>query len=199
MDTMKAIVGEEQATHPQMYLGKDSHILIFPIQQNTSVNVVAFATDRSTSNPIWTGGAGVAPITTEKLVDTFPAWSEKSISLLKALKNPSRWALFELPDLPTYHKGSVCLVGDSAHATLPHQGAGASQALEDGVILAELLCSPLVSASTIPLALQVYDSLRRERSTRVKTTSNQMGRMMEFSDTDYNEDVTKIMANIQVR
>lgn len=130
MDIMKEIVGEEQAMHPQMYLGVDSHILLFPIMHDKAVNIVAFASDRSVPNPIWNGGAGVAPITTEDLVNSFPKWGDKCLNVLKAIENPSRWALFELPDLPYHYKGSVCLIGDSAHATLPHQGAGAGQAIE---------------------------------------------------------------------
>jgi 2-polyprenyl-6-methoxyphenol hydroxylase-like FAD-dependent oxidoreductase len=38
-----------------------------------------------------------------------------------------------------WHKGRVILIGDAAHATTPHLGQGAAQAIEDAVVLGELL------------------------------------------------------------
>lgn len=40
---------------------------------------------------------------------------------------------------PPWHKGRITLIGDAAHAFLPHLGQGAAQAIEDGVVLAECL------------------------------------------------------------
>jgi 2-polyprenyl-6-methoxyphenol hydroxylase-like FAD-dependent oxidoreductase len=47
---------------------------------------------------------------------------------LKALLLPAPW-----------YRGRVLLIGDAAHATTPHLGQGAAQAVEDGVVLGELL------------------------------------------------------------
>lgn len=47
---------------------------------------------------------------------------------LEALLMPAPW-----------HKGRVLLIGDAAHSTTPHLGQGAAQAVEDGVVLGELL------------------------------------------------------------
>jgi 2-polyprenyl-6-methoxyphenol hydroxylase-like FAD-dependent oxidoreductase len=38
-----------------------------------------------------------------------------------------------------WYKGRVLLIGDAAHTTTPHLGQGAAQAVEDGVVLGELL------------------------------------------------------------
>jgi len=40
---------------------------------------------------------------------------------------------------PPWHRGRIVLIGDAAHAFLPHLGQGAAQAIEDGVVLAECL------------------------------------------------------------
>lgn len=50
-----------------------------------------------------------------------------------------KWPNYEMPSLPTWHKGSVCLIGDAAHAMLPSAGQGASMAMEDAVVLAKCL------------------------------------------------------------
>ncbi|KAI5481525.1 FAD/NAD-P-binding domain-containing protein [Pseudohyphozyma bogoriensis] len=197
--TVAEIVGTEEATRPQMYLGLDQHLLIFPIQGGKVTNVVAFKTDRSVPNPVWNGGPGVAPIASEDLLKDWSHWSEKTQSVLKAIKAPSQWALMELPDLPYHAKGSVCLMGDASHASLPHQGAGAGQALEDGVVLAALLTSPLTTASNIPTTLSAYNTLRRERSTGVKNTSHELGDIIEFAHPSYKDDKEKIVGTLKVR
>ena len=40
-----------------------------------------------------------------------------------------------------WYRGRVLLIGDAAHATSPHAGQGAAQAIEDGVVLAEEIAS----------------------------------------------------------
>lgn len=40
---------------------------------------------------------------------------------------------------PPWHRGRVVLIGDAAHATTPHMGYGAGLAIEDAIVLAELL------------------------------------------------------------
>ena len=36
---------------------------------------------------------------------------------------------------PPWHRGRMVLIGDAAHATSPHCGQGAAQAIEDGIVL----------------------------------------------------------------
>ena len=78
----------------------------------------------------------------------------------QAIEKPDKWALHELRDLPTHAVGRVCIVGDSAAATLPHQGQGAAQAMEGGYTLSTLLGSPQLKRSNAQIALQVYNELR---------------------------------------
>ena len=42
-----------------------------------------------------------------------------------------------------WHRGRVLLIGDAAHATTPHLGQGAAQAVEDAVVLGELFARNL--------------------------------------------------------
>lgn len=82
---------------------------------------------------------------------------------------------------------------------LPHQGAGASQALEDGIILASLLGHSSTTASTVPHALATYNKLRVERATRVKNTSCELGRIMEFATVEFGDKKEKLIPNFMVR
>lgn len=47
IDAVGGEMGKYYAETPQMFLAEDNHILIFPIDKNETVNVVAFSTDRS--------------------------------------------------------------------------------------------------------------------------------------------------------
>ena len=45
----------------------------------------------------------------------------------------------EWVELDPWHAGRVVLIGDAAHATPPHMGEGGAMALEDAVVLSEVL------------------------------------------------------------
>lgn len=72
-------------------------------------------------------------------------------------------------------------MGDAAHASTPHQGAGAGQAIEDAFILSSLLGDELTKTTTdIPTAFKVYDAIRRPRSQKVVSTSRAAGLTYAF-------------------
>lgn len=90
------------------------------------------------------------------------------------MPDPSQWAIFDHPPISTYTRGRVAILGDAAHASTPHQGAGAGQAIEDSHVLAELLGDPRVIESEHAVeAFQAYDAVRRPRSQRVVTSSKE--------------------------
>lgn len=65
-------------------------------------------------------------------------------------------------------------MGDAAHASTPHQGAGAGQAIEDAHVLAELLADDRVHTSQdCVAAFQAYDEVRRPRSQQVVSSSKE--------------------------
>lgn len=70
-----------------------------------------------------------------------------------------RWPSYDMPSLPTWHEGPVCLIGDAAHATLPSVGQGASMALEDAIVLAKCLRDVPDTEG----AFAAFESLRKER------------------------------------
>ncbi|WP_163505455.1 FAD-dependent monooxygenase [Fodinicola acaciae] len=71
-------------------------------------------------------------------------------------------ALEDLPRVPTWSRGRMVLVGDSAHATSPSSGQGASIAAESALQLARCLRDLPVTT-----AFGAYEQLRRERVERI--------------------------------
>jgi len=70
-----------------------------------------------------------------------------------------------------WYRGRVLLIGDAAHATTPHLGQGSAQAVEDAVVLGELL------ARTAPIAslLEEFMERRYERCRFIVESSLQLG------------------------
>lgn len=84
--------------------------------------------------------------------------------------------LFDLPDLDTFIRRRVALIGDAAHAMTPNLGQGANQALEDAVTLAALL-----DRHAIATALDEYDRSRRPRSQAIARRSRRIGMVAQWS------------------
>lgn len=99
---------------------------------------------------------------------------------------------------PTYYNGLICLLGDSAHATTPHQASGAGQCIEDALILSNIL-GKVRSAKQLTLAFQVYDSIRRPRAQKVVKTSQEAGQVYSFTHPETGEDMDKIVKNLNER
>lgn len=176
-------VDEHLINVPQMYLGLDAHVLTFPVKQGRLINVVAFVSDRSLPNPIWPEDkAWTQSVTQAQMLHDFSGWGDAVTELLKCIANPTYWALHDIEELSHYHSGRVGLVGDAAHAMLPHQGAGAGQGLEDAWLLTQLLIDPQVLETDLTQLLHVYDSVRRPRATRVQRTSREAGELYELRD-----------------
>ncbi|WP_425266789.1 integrase core domain-containing protein [Ectopseudomonas oleovorans] len=108
------------------------------------------------------------------MLDAFTGWGDAARVLLECIPAPTLWALHDLAELPGYVHGRVALIGDAAHAILPHQGAGAGQGLEDAYFLARLLGDARADAGNLAELLEAYDALAKWRS-RSTTADKPMG------------------------
>jgi 2-polyprenyl-6-methoxyphenol hydroxylase-like FAD-dependent oxidoreductase len=69
----------------------------------------------------------------------------------------------DLPRVITWHRASMIVVGDAAHAPSPSSGQGASMAVEDGVVLAQCLRD----VPGIDRAFAQFERIRRARVERI--------------------------------
>ena len=79
--------------------------------------------------------------------------------------------VYDMPVVPTWHRDSMVIIGDAAHATSPSSGQGASMAIEDAIVLAKCLRD----CEDVPKALAAYERLRRKRVERVVAYSARVG------------------------
>ena len=69
----------------------------------------------------------------------------------------------DLPSVPTWHRASMIVIGDAAHAPSPSSGQGASMAIEDAVVLGKCLRD----SGDLPSAFVAFEHLRRSRVERI--------------------------------
>ncbi|KAI0320925.1 FAD/NAD(P)-binding domain-containing protein [Amylostereum chailletii] len=166
--------------NPMMYCGQSKHVVSYAISQGTIVNVITFVSQLKKEGTEW-NAPWVEECSREELLDCFSGWEPEVCELLECIEKPTRWGLHMLKPIPTYVSRNVVLVGDSAHAMLPHQGAGAGQAIEDAYTLAALLGDPSVTPSTLPSALAAYEAIRLPQANHVLRGSRESGMMYEFN------------------
>jgi salicylate hydroxylase len=138
--------------------------------------VVAFASRESWTAPEW-----VTRVSKEEMNTDFQAWGEDVKAIVSAMERQDAWALFDHPSAPTYYGTAprICLVGDAAHATTPHQGAGAGMCIEDCYILGNLL-GEARSVADLDKVFKAYDEVRRPRTQGIVTTSREAGKLWDF-------------------
>jgi salicylate hydroxylase len=190
-----AAIGEEYARNSQMYLGSHGHLLTFPIEKGETMNVVAF---RTKEDGKWEDERWVLPMNKEDMFTDFEGWGTSVQKILSLMEKPDVWALFDHPPAPTYYSGNLAILGDAAHASTPHQGAGAGQAIEDAFILSNLL-GKVDSADEIERAFYAYDAIRRPRSQKVVSTSRDAGALYEFEDEKLASDLDLVRTTLETR
>ena len=167
MDTMVEAVGEHRARVSTMYVGKGAYGISYPIMRAQKVNVGLYKLSKTWNSDTW-----VRPADKEDMQRDMGHMGEYVKSLMQHMPDASQWAIFENPPVSTFARSRVAILGDAAHSSTPHQGAGAGQAIEDAHVLAELLADPRVTTPDhVAAAFQAYDAVRRPRSQKVVTTS----------------------------
>jgi salicylate hydroxylase len=132
--------------------------------------------------PAWTEFSSRSPATPDQALGIFGkyAWDRRILDLGRHIEGDmSFWALVELPRLPRWSRGRVILLGDAAHAPLPHQGQGAGLAIEDAYALGALLGRG--GLTDYRLAFEAFENLRRRRAWRVQAYSRVAGRAYKLT------------------
>lgn len=145
------------------WFGPDRHVTCYPVSSGRTVHFSAVCAD-----PYGGTGPRSAVAGTGALMAEFTGWHQDVRRVLGAADSVTRWGLFDR-DLPErYATGRVALTGDAAHPLLPFLSQGAGQALEDAVVLADVLTS---HGDDVPGALRAYEAARMPRTAEVHRQS----------------------------
>lgn len=157
-----------------MFCGKDAYVLLYPVDGGKLINLI---TVHRKQDMKWDDEKWVVPVPKQTLLDDYLGWGPGVRQALDTIKDPARWALFDIPSLPTFCAGRIVLIGDAAHASTPNAGAGASMAFEDAYILSTLL-NEVEEEGKIDEVFVAFDAVRRPRTQRQVATAREV---MEFN------------------
>ncbi|EMD36944.1 hypothetical protein CERSUDRAFT_137302 [Gelatoporia subvermispora B] len=174
-EMVEKIPGHPSLAGPMIYMAKHKYLLTYPISLGRAFSVGAFLTYPGKLGTNYEG-PWTRDVTQEEIQAEFFGFEPAAQAVIDLMDKPSLWAINVVEDLPTFTSGRVVLLGDAAHAMRPHQGVGAGQGVEDGMVLATLLGSPLATRDTLRAALRAYDAIRRPVVQEVAKRSIDIGR-----------------------
>ncbi len=159
-----------------LWLGRDAHLVHYPVSCGRLVNIVAIVADG------WTGESWSQPGARDELLKHFPSrrWSPRARAVLEAPDSWMKWALADLGPLRRWGDGPVTLLGDAAHPALPFLAQGAAMAIEDAAVLAASLAR---TPDDVAGAMRRYETSRRARTRRVQRTARLNGRLYHLKRT----------------
>ncbi|TGO23361.1 hypothetical protein BPAE_0135g00210 [Botrytis paeoniae] len=165
------------------WIGEKRHIIAYPVSSKQIYNL-------STVQPDTNFAAAPSATYTTKgdksaMLDIFSDFCPKIQRMLNLVPDGEvcEWKLRVHSPLPTWVRGSIALVGDACHPTLPHLAQGAAQAIEDAAVLGAVFSKcPSNSPSDINKSLLVYESVRKERAETLVELAAQSGRALHLGD-----------------
>ena len=135
-----------------LWLGKDIHVVHYPVRSGEEVNVVVTARDPKRAS------AGF-PDVGKKIA----RWAAP-IAALANLTGWKAWPISEVRPGGRWTSGPVALLGDAAHAMVPYVAQGGAMAIEDAAVLARFVAD---DPGNIEAAFAAYESTRHRRVRRV--------------------------------
>ncbi|MFJ6937516.1 FAD-dependent monooxygenase [Streptomyces sp. NPDC101132] len=141
------------------WAGPHCHLVHYPIAGGRHLNLAASKDDGGTE-----AFAG-RPVDGTTVLREFAGLGDTARRLLALGRDWKTWMLVDRDPVDTWTDGRVALLGDAAHPMLHYAAQGACQALEDAIVLGELLDCP---AGDFAARFEEYTALRRERTARVQ-------------------------------
>jgi salicylate hydroxylase len=147
----------------QFWMAPGQHCLHYPIGANGDHNF--FLVERN--GLPWEQKGWIAPSNDEEKLARWHDHHPAIVEMISAVSVSERWALFHRPPLSRWSKGRVTLIGDAAHALVPHHGQGANTSIEDAIVLAD----QLGSGKELDDARAEFERLRRGRTRKIQYAS----------------------------
>jgi salicylate hydroxylase len=153
------VTEEFRAPLTSLWLGRDAHLVHYPVKGGAEINIVAIVRD-GWHEPGWS-----APGKGGELAARFAGFAPQATALVALPERWQKWALFDRPPGRPRQQGPVTLIGDAAHPMLPFLAQGGAMAIEDAAVLARCLAR---EPHDLEHALRAYESQRRARVARAQ-------------------------------
>ncbi|EDU44702.1 UbiH 2-polyprenyl-6-methoxyphenol hydroxylase [Pyrenophora tritici-repentis] len=159
--------------YTSMMVARDCRLIMGPARNGELYSVVGLVPDEKMHEDPDKAQSWVTEGDSQKMLETFQEFPDWTRKVMKQARSIGLWQLRDLDPLETWYRGRVILIGDAAHAMLPTQGQGASQAIEDaealGAFFADLHGQPTEDQVTERLK-HVFEA-RYERASLIQKFS----------------------------
>ena len=162
----------------QFWMGPDAHLLHYAI--GGAANEINFLAVVEGPRSWDEGARWQAEVAWDELRAPFAGWHPAVTEMIDAVAPEIRWGLFVVKPLLHWYRDRVVLLGDAAHAMLPHHGQGANTTLEDAFTLAALL--PTAASADLEPVLARYQLLRRARTRQIHLSSWATNALLHLPD-----------------
>jgi salicylate hydroxylase len=156
------------------WVGPGGHFVHYYVSAGRFLNFIAVSEEASWTREQWSDRGSIADA-----VKNYEGWHPQIATILTAVDETFKWALFDRNPLPQWTLGRVALLGDACHPMLPFMAQGAAQAIEDGATLAACLKDTAVD---VPNALRTYVASRKPRTTVLQERSQAFSKNFHLHD-----------------
>ncbi|KAK7997193.1 hypothetical protein PG989_005233 [Apiospora arundinis] len=179
------------------WIGEKRHIVAYPISGHTIYNISTCQPDTNfaaTTNASYTTKGDKTAM--KKVYDDFCPLVQQMLDMVPD-GEVCEWRLRSHEPLSQWTLGSVALLGDACHPTLPHMAQGAAMAIEDAAVLAEVVSLTPGGGSdpeALAKSLRVYELLRKETTWMRVEMAAYSGRTLHLGEGKAKEERNKQFA-----
>lgn len=146
----------------------DAHLVQYPIGKKGLFNIVA----------VYHSAKPFDVDAPDEIDEKFAGSRPEIMQLLTHVDRTKRWMMYDREPLHSWSKGRMTLLGDAAHPTLPHLTQGAGMAIEDAIVLAEMIAK---HGGDYTAAFKAYEKARYLRTAHVQLFSRAYGEVHHLS------------------
>ena len=198
MERAAGFLGTDKAENSYIHLGHRGHIITYPVAKGKALNVVAFQHDDGD----WPSDTKLTlPSKKEHVLEDFRDFGPTPRKIIEMLEPElDCWAIYDTGShpCPYFNMGRICLLGDAAHATAPHHGAGAGFCVEDAAVMSTLLARAR-SKSDYAKAFELFNVHQRERTQWLVQSSRKAGNLYNWMDSECGDNAEKIAEELKWR
>lgn len=158
-----------------LWAGPQWHFVHYPIGGGKYLNLAATRDDGATE------AVAGKPVERSHVQREFLQLADNAQRLLELGADWKSWVLCDRDPVDSWTDGRVVLLGDAAHPMLQYAAQGACMALEDAVLLGDLLdgsAGDLSAAGDIAWRWEKYNAERQERTAKAQLVAREMGRQL---------------------